>query len=73
VGQLAAPGLARRAVEEGQADLVALARQLIADPDAARKVLEGREAELNACTQCLGCFASIRKGPVRCTVNRAAA
>jgi 2,4-dienoyl-CoA reductase-like NADH-dependent reductase (Old Yellow Enzyme family) len=73
VGQLAAPGIAQRVLDEGQADLVALARQLIADPDAARKVLDGREGELRACTECFGCFASIRKGPVRCTVNRAVA
>ena len=73
VGQLGGQGLAQRVLDAGQADLVALGRQLIADPDAARKVLAGRESELRACTECFGCFASIRKGPVRCTVNRALA
>jgi 2,4-dienoyl-CoA reductase-like NADH-dependent reductase (Old Yellow Enzyme family) len=71
VGHLGAPGVAQRVLDQGQADLIALARQLIADPDAARKVLDGREQELHDCTECLGCYASIRKGPVRCTVNRA--
>jgi 2,4-dienoyl-CoA reductase (NADPH2) len=72
VGQLAAPGVAQRVLDEGQADLVALARQLIADPDAARKLLDGRAAEIVPCTECAGCFGSLRKGAVRCTAVRAA-
>ena len=72
VGQLASQGVAQRVLDQGQADLVALARQLIADPDAARKLLDGREESIQQCSECFGCFASIRKGGVRCTVNRAA-
>lgn len=72
VGQLAAAGLARQVLETGQADLIALARQLITDPQAAQKLLDGRDAEIRACRQCLACFTSIRTGPVRCSVNREA-
>ncbi|BDU78343.1 NADH:flavin oxidoreductase [Mesoterricola sediminis] len=70
VGKLAEPGLAAGVVARGDADLVALGRPLIADVQAARKLLEGRDAEVDACRECLACFASIRKGPVRCSVNR---
>ena len=70
VGKLAEPGLAQGVLDAGQADLVALARQLIADPDTPTKLLEGRDDEIRRCRQCLACFASIRKGPLRCSVNR---
>lgn len=70
VGKLAEPGLAEGVVERGDADLVALGRPLIADFQAARKLLEGRGEDLDACKECLSCFAAIRKGPIRCSVNR---
>ena len=46
VGRLHDPALAARAVEEGHADMVALGRQLIADPEWARKVEEKRPEEI---------------------------
>jgi 2,4-dienoyl-CoA reductase-like NADH-dependent reductase (Old Yellow Enzyme family) len=58
-------------LDEGWADLVALARQLIADPHAAQKLLAGRDDAIERCKECLTCFGSIRKGPLKCTVNRA--
>lgn len=69
VGKLGAPGAAQRVLDAGQADLVALARQLIADPQTAQKLLNGQEADINHCRECLACFSAIRKGPIRCTVN----
>ncbi|HSN16469.1 MAG TPA: hypothetical protein VLT61_17685 [Anaeromyxobacteraceae bacterium] len=71
VGKLGEAGLAQRVLDHGQADLVALARQLIADPHAAQKLLAGRDEEILRCAECFGCFASIRKGRVKCSVNRA--
>ena len=70
VGKLAEPGAAQRVLERGQADLVALARPLIADPLAAEKLLAGRDLEVNPCRGCLACFAAIRKGPIKCSVNK---
>ena len=70
VGKLAEPGVAQAVLDRGDADLVALARTLIADPQAPGKLLSGRDAEINRCRQCLACFAAIRKGPVKCSVNR---
>ena len=71
VGKLGEPGLAQAVLAAGQADLVALARQLIADPLAAAKLLEGREQDILRCQECLACFVSIRKGPLKCGVNKA--
>jgi len=69
VGKLSEPGVAQAVLDAGQADLVALARPLIADPQAARKLLDGRDEEIVRCRECLACFAAIRKGPVKCSVN----
>jgi 2,4-dienoyl-CoA reductase-like NADH-dependent reductase (Old Yellow Enzyme family) len=71
VGKLGEPGVAQQVLDEGRADLVALARQLIADPRAAEKLLAGRSGEIERCQECLTCFAAIRKGPLKCSVNRA--
>jgi NADPH2 dehydrogenase len=69
VGKLGDAELAQRALDEGQADLVALGRQLIVDPETAAKLLAGRTEDLVRCVECMTCFASIRRGPVRCSVN----
>ena len=70
VGKLSEPGAAQAVLDRGQADLVALARPLIADFQAAQKLLAGRDAELQRCLECLSCFKAIRKGPIHCTVNK---
>ena len=46
---------AERNVREGHTDLVGVGRQSIADADFARKVLEGRLADVNWCTTCQDC------------------
>jgi NADPH2 dehydrogenase len=71
VGKIGDGALAQKALDDGSTDLVAIGRQLIADPDAGRKILAGRDDEIIRCKQCLVCFASIRKGPINCSVNRA--
>ncbi|HPD15488.1 MAG TPA: NADH:flavin oxidoreductase [Planctomycetota bacterium] len=57
------------ALEQGRADLVAVGRGLIADPDWPIKVREGRLAEIVRCTYCDEmCFGNLRKGiPIACT------
>ncbi|HTP30253.1 MAG TPA: NADH:flavin oxidoreductase [Anaeromyxobacteraceae bacterium] len=70
VGKLWESTAAQQVLDRRQADLVALARQLIADPTAAHKLLAGRDAEIQRCKECSTCFAAIRKGPVKCSVNR---
>jgi 2,4-dienoyl-CoA reductase-like NADH-dependent reductase (Old Yellow Enzyme family) len=69
VGKLGSPEAAARALAEG-VDLVAVGRQLIADPDAGAKILSGRGEEIVSCTECFQCFATIRRGePMECPVG----
>jgi 2,4-dienoyl-CoA reductase-like NADH-dependent reductase (Old Yellow Enzyme family) len=72
VGRLHEPALARQVVQSGRADLVALGRALLADPEWARKVHEGREDDIRACLACNTCVVELRSGrSVACLVNPA--
>jgi 2,4-dienoyl-CoA reductase (NADPH2) len=59
----------------GTADLVSMARPLLADPDLPNKAREGREAEINTCIACnQGCLDRIFEGArATCLVNPRAA
>jgi 2,4-dienoyl-CoA reductase (NADPH2) len=65
------PLLAERMLRHGIADLIAMGRPLIADPDLPRKAMQGRLDEINHCVACnQGCFDSIfARQPVSCLVN----
>ena len=66
------PELARRAIAEGQVDMVSMSRQLIADPDWPNKVREGREDRINKCIRCNSCISSLWQFfGTRCVVNPA--
>jgi len=70
VGKLGEPGAAAWVIAEELADLAAIGRQMIADPDTALKILDGRDAEIVRCRQCYACYASIFRGqPMTCSVN----
>jgi 2,4-dienoyl-CoA reductase-like NADH-dependent reductase (Old Yellow Enzyme family) len=70
VGRLHSPALAARVVAEGQADMVALGRQLIADPEWPRKAREGRVDEIRPCIACNTCVDGMRDGSqLHCLVN----
>ncbi len=71
VGGMEDPARAEAALASGKCDLCAVGRQLIADSDWPRKVFEGRESEIIACTKCDAmCFGNLRKGiPIGCTQN----
>ena len=56
-GRITNPRLAERILEDGKADLIGLARMILADPDWVRKAREGREAEILQCQ--VGCDACI--------------
>jgi 2,4-dienoyl-CoA reductase (NADPH2) len=55
VGQNMDPADADRIVAEGRADLVAMGRALLADPQLPNKAKAGRLREINRCTLCQGC------------------
>ena len=72
VGKIASREIAESILEEGKADLVALGRSLIADPDWPRKLAEGRDEEIVDCLwNNVGCLRdSIHRGPpIRCIQN----
>jgi 2,4-dienoyl-CoA reductase-like NADH-dependent reductase (Old Yellow Enzyme family)/thioredoxin reductase len=67
--------LGAQILEEGKADLIALGRRLLADPDLPNKVAEGRLDAVNACIGCLECIERLafdqRGEGVTCVVNHA--
>jgi 2,4-dienoyl-CoA reductase-like NADH-dependent reductase (Old Yellow Enzyme family) len=72
VGKIATRDVAEQILELRQADLVALGRSLIADPDWPNKLYEGRDDEVVACLwDNAGCLRdSIGEGkPIRCIRN----
>lgn len=73
-GRIKDAGLAEHMLAEGEADLIGMARQLIADPETPRKLLEGRVAEVRACIGCNdGCLHSVaQEKPIRCVQNPSA-
>ena len=74
VGGIKDPALAEEIVASGKADMVAMTRAQIADPELANKAREGREDEIVHCIRGnQGCIGRVFKGlPIACTVNPAA-
>jgi 2,4-dienoyl-CoA reductase-like NADH-dependent reductase (Old Yellow Enzyme family)/thioredoxin reductase len=70
-GRLGDPDRMRDVLGKGMADVVALGRPIVADPDLPRKIREGREEEIVFCGACLqGCLAKVKSGgPIGCIVN----
>jgi len=72
VGKIRSLAMAEKILLDGKADLTALARVLIADPEMPRKELEGRKDEISLCTEELKCMLSIVAGkPMECKQNPA--
>jgi 2,4-dienoyl-CoA reductase (NADPH2) len=70
-----APDGAETMLARGDADLVSMARPLLADPDLPRKAAEGRESEINTCIACnQGCLDRVFENQrATCLVNPLAA
>jgi 2,4-dienoyl-CoA reductase (NADPH2) len=68
------PSLAEEVLQEGQADLVTMARALLADPGLPNKALQGKEELITHCVACnQGCFDRVfQYEPATCMVNPAA-
>jgi 2,4-dienoyl-CoA reductase-like NADH-dependent reductase (Old Yellow Enzyme family)/thioredoxin reductase len=62
VGRINYPEIAAEIIAKGQADLVGLARALMADPDFVNKIRDGRVKEIRRCTACCHCFDAIVAG-----------
>jgi 2,4-dienoyl-CoA reductase-like NADH-dependent reductase (Old Yellow Enzyme family) len=64
------PELGERLIREGKADVIAMARKLLADPALAQKLVEGRPEDVRPCIYCYTCVAQpFFDRPVRCAVN----
>src|SRR3954471_12989930 len=74
VGRINDPAEANAVIERGQADMVAMTRQHIADPETVRKLVEGRAEDVRPCISCnQGCLDMLPKGRhITCVHNPAA-
>ncbi|MBR2522586.1 MAG: FAD-dependent oxidoreductase [Coriobacteriales bacterium] len=70
VGGLSDIAMMEQIVASGQADIVAIGRQSLADPDFAIKGFSGREAEIRRCLRCATCQSNrFTRGTARCSLN----
>jgi 2,4-dienoyl-CoA reductase-like NADH-dependent reductase (Old Yellow Enzyme family)/thioredoxin reductase len=73
VGRFSTPALSDAVIADGQADLIAFGRQLLADPDFLVKAKEGRTDDILKCLSCnQGCIERLSLEPgksVRCAIN----
>ncbi|MDI6754959.1 MAG: NAD(P)/FAD-dependent oxidoreductase [Thermodesulfobacteriota bacterium] len=71
VGALHDPLLAEQALKKKQADLIAMGRALIADPELPNKIQSGRTEDIRTCLRCNeGCSSRVRQSKTqRCAVN----
>jgi 2,4-dienoyl-CoA reductase (NADPH2) len=64
------PEASEQAIADGAADVIAMARALIADPDLPRKLREGRRDRIRPCAYQYRCIGAIfLNEPVQCAVN----
>ncbi len=71
VGKLPTPALAESVLAHGQADFIALGRELLADPDWPNKARQGLDGHIHRCIACnQGCISRLfDQRDVWCTVN----
>jgi len=68
-GRINNPGLAEKILARERADIIAIGRGALADPDFANKALAGRDDDIRQCTACyIGCARVDSKGSM-CSVN----
>jgi 2,4-dienoyl-CoA reductase (NADPH2) len=70
VGRIHDPALAERMLREGRADLIAMGRPLLADPELPEKVRTGRVAEVRHCISCQNCIDAMEsRFALECAIN----
>ncbi|QYK70004.1 FAD-dependent oxidoreductase [Paenibacillus sp. S02] len=70
VGGLNDPAQMEEIISSGQADVVEMARALLADPELPRKVMSNRDEDIIKCLRCFTCMAERAETSTRrCTVN----
>lgn len=73
VGRINDPDIAEEILRQGKADLVAMGRALIADPEMPRKIKNGNPESIRRCIACNTCIdkISVEQAPLVCAVNPA--
>jgi len=70
IGGLGDPEMLEEIVASGQADIVEMARSLIADPDLPIKMRTGKEDDITPCMRCLSCFSmEVAQSVAYCAFN----
>ena len=70
VGGLSDPAQMEQIIASGQADMVAIARGLLADPDLPKKAQHGGDEEIVRCLRCFECSGRhVRHRHQKCAVN----
>lgn len=73
IGAISTPEQAEAILASGQADIVAMARALIADPFLPRKAMLGQEEDIRPCMRCLDCLCGMHTGEhFQCSANPSA-
>ena len=67
--QIQDPVIAERVLANGKADMIYMARALIADPELPNKAKEGRLEDIRPCMNCCRCISAVDDPPVYCSVN----
>jgi len=64
------PALGDKLIRDGKADVIAMARKMLADPHIARKLAEDRAEDVRPCIYCYTCVAqAFFDNSVRCAIN----
>jgi thioredoxin reductase len=70
IGRVRDPVTAEDLIATGEADVIMLARPLLADPFWPQKAGAGRMADITPCLHCKTCWGEIHRGvPIGCSVN----
>ncbi len=70
VGAHCDPELLNEIIASGKADVIEMARALLADPELPRKARAGKAEDIRPCLRCLACFSNlITNGQIYCAVN----
>ena len=70
VGSIVSADMAEQIIEEGSADMVAMARALLCDLELLKKSYRGKPEDVRPCLRCFGCSSGgIVGGHINCSVN----
>lgn len=61
---------AEKVIRDGDADMAAMGRALVADPYLIEKTARGKMSEIESCIQCRNCLSSMFESHLICSVNK---